>query len=206
MWVEHRAGFSSCRPVRSLPSSSHPDAVPDSPGEGGAREEPRKTRLNLVERWRRLQRGLLWGECSHTVSTCPICPSQPACFQPPRPGPVSSARSLFTINLSSHPNTITTPVLIDSCANANLISYELVQELKCPIQPLPVPHSTMVLDGRPLSRITHCTSPVSARFPDSHTELTSFFFCFTPSCTRWCWISPGLRHTILTLTGGELEF
>lgn len=77
--------------------------------------------------------------------------------------------------LSSETLTVNHPVLVDSGADANLMSYKLAEQLQLDSRPVSQSLSATALDGRLMCYVTHQTIPVMLSFRDGHTELLSFY-------------------------------
>lgn len=71
--------------------------------------------------------------------------------------------------------TVNHPVLIDSGADANLMSYKLTEQLQFDSEPVPQPLSATALDGRLVCYVTHQPTPVTLSFKDGHIEMLSFY-------------------------------
>ena len=70
--------------------------------------------------------------------------------------------------------TISVGALVDSGSDDNLIDYEFATQAGIPLVPLAVPLSVQALNGQPLGKVTHQTSPLSLSISGNHIETISF--------------------------------
>ncbi len=84
------------------------------------------------------------------------------------------------VTLSSESLSLPHPALIDSGADANFMDISLAKKLNLSFVCLDSSSSAIALDGRAMCLVTHCTSPLTLTFPDSHTEQITFHLFNAP--------------------------
>lgn len=164
-----------------LPEHSHsPTSTPTFHVQNES-EEPMQIGCTRLHRCNE-GRCIYCAQLDHLLENCPLRRSGAARQAPVLVGTTSSkfrAHRQFTeVTLSSEFLSLKHIALIDSGADASLMDVNLAKRF--PPVPLDSPVPATALDGHMMYLVTHCTSPLTLTFPDSHTERLTFHLFEAP--------------------------
>ena len=95
--------------------------------------------------------------------------------------PSPEPNQLFPASLAWGLESLTVRALVDSGADECLIDVSLARQAGIPLEPLETALSAQALDGHPLGKITHRTSPISLTLSGNHVETIQFYVLHAPT-------------------------